>query len=45
MDFPAHPFWDFALRVYKTPGVSDACLAIQDRHRADRYECVRGGLR
>jgi uncharacterized protein (TIGR02444 family) len=35
MDFPAHPFWDFALRVYKTPGVSDACLAIQERHGAD----------
>jgi uncharacterized protein (TIGR02444 family) len=35
MEFPAHPFWDFALRVYKTPGVSDACLAIQERHGAD----------
>jgi uncharacterized protein (TIGR02444 family) len=35
MDFPAHPFWDFALRVYKAPGVSDACLAIQERHGAD----------
>jgi hypothetical protein len=29
MEFPAHPLWDFALRVYKTPGVSDACLEIQ----------------
>jgi len=35
MDFPEHPFWDFALRVYKTPGVSDACLEIQERHGAD----------
>ena len=35
MDFPAHPFWDFALAVYKTPGVSAACLDIQERHGAD----------
>lgn len=35
MEFPAHPIWDFALRVYKTPGVSDACLEIQERHGAD----------
>ena len=31
MDFPAHPFWDFALDVYRRPGVSDACLALQER--------------
>jgi uncharacterized protein (TIGR02444 family) len=30
MDFPPHPFWDFALRVYRTPGVSDACLEVQE---------------
>lgn len=35
MDFPEHPFWDFALRVYKTPGVSEACLEIQERHGVD----------
>ena len=31
MDFPPHPFWDFALRVYRTPGVSAACLDVQER--------------
>ena len=31
MDFPEHPFWDFALRVYRTPGVSAACLEVQER--------------
>jgi len=35
MDFPAHPFWDFALDVYRRPGVSDACLALQERDRLD----------
>ena len=31
MDFPEHPFWDFALRVYRSPGVSAACLEVQER--------------
>ncbi len=31
MEFPEHPFWDFALRVYRTPGVSAACLEVQER--------------
>jgi uncharacterized protein (TIGR02444 family) len=35
MDFPEHPFWDFALKVYQMPGVSEACLEIQERHGAD----------
>lgn len=35
MDFPAHPFWDFALDVYRRPGVSDACLVLQERDRLD----------
>lgn len=35
MDFPAHPFWDFALDVYRRPGVSDACLQLQERHHLD----------
>ena len=35
MDFPAHPFWDFALDVYRRPGVSDACLELQENQQAD----------
>ena len=35
MDFPEHPFWDFALRVYRTPGVSAACLEVQERLGVD----------
>jgi uncharacterized protein (TIGR02444 family) len=31
MDFPAHPFWDFALKVYGSPGVGEACLDVQER--------------
>ena len=29
------PFWDFSLRVYRQPGVPDACLALQDAAGAD----------
>lgn len=35
MQFPEHPFWDFALRVYGAPGVSAACLGLQERHGID----------
>jgi uncharacterized protein (TIGR02444 family) len=35
MDFPKHPFWDFALKVYGAPGVSQACLEVQERHGVD----------
>ena len=35
MDFPAHPFWDFALDVYRQPGVSEACLQLQERDHVD----------
>ena len=28
-------FWDFTLRFYGGPGVSPACIALQDRHRCD----------
>ena len=35
MDFPAHPFWDFALDVYRKPGVSDACLRLQEGQHLD----------
>lgn len=31
MNFPDHPLWDFALRVYRAPGVSEACLEVQER--------------
>ncbi len=35
MDFPPHPFWDFALDVYRRPGVSDACLELQEHQQVD----------
>lgn len=35
MEFPSHPFWDFALDVYRRPGVSEACLELQERHHLD----------
>jgi uncharacterized protein (TIGR02444 family) len=35
MDFPSHPFWDFALDVYRRPGVSDACLELQENQQVD----------
>lgn len=30
-----NPFWRFSLRVYRMPGVAQACLALQDRCDAD----------
>jgi uncharacterized protein (TIGR02444 family) len=30
-----NPFWRFSLRVYRAPGVSEACLALQERCNAD----------
>lgn len=35
MDFPDHPFWDFAIQVYAAEGVSEACLHLQERHGID----------
>jgi uncharacterized protein (TIGR02444 family) len=35
MDFPEHPFWDFALQVYKCEGVGVACIRLQERHGVD----------
>ncbi|HEY4133821.1 MAG TPA: TIGR02444 family protein [Alphaproteobacteria bacterium] len=35
MEFPQHPFWDFALDVYRRPGVSDACLRLQEPYHLD----------
>jgi uncharacterized protein (TIGR02444 family) len=34
-DFPAHPAWDFAVRLYGAPGVAPACLELQERHGID----------
>ncbi len=34
-DFPDHPFWDFSLRVYMTPGVGPACVELQAAHELD----------
>lgn len=35
MEFPEHPFWNFALDVYRRPGVSDACLQLQEPYHLD----------
>jgi uncharacterized protein (TIGR02444 family) len=35
MQFPDHPFWDYALSVYRQEGVSAACLELQERHGID----------
>jgi uncharacterized protein (TIGR02444 family) len=32
IEFPAHPFWDFALPLHETKGVGEAVIAMQDRH-------------
>lgn len=29
--FPRYPFWDFSLTLYARPGVSAACLALQEQ--------------
>lgn len=29
------PFWRFSLRLYRAPGIAEACLALQDRCGAD----------
>jgi uncharacterized protein (TIGR02444 family) len=34
-EFPAHPFWDFALPLHETKGVGEACIVLQDRHGID----------
>ena len=33
--WPANPFWDFSIALYRRPGVGDACIALQDRHGID----------
>jgi uncharacterized protein (TIGR02444 family) len=35
VEFEDHPFWDFSLKVYSTPGVPPACIEVQDRHGVD----------
>ncbi len=34
-EFPAHPFWDFALPIHEAKGVGEACIGLQDRHGVD----------
>jgi uncharacterized protein (TIGR02444 family) len=33
--WPANPFWDYALELYRRPGVEAACLELQERHGLD----------
>jgi uncharacterized protein (TIGR02444 family) len=35
LEFEAHPFWDFSLKVYSTEGVGEACLKLQERRNID----------
>ena len=35
MDWPANPFWDYSVELYRRPGVEAACLALQRRHGLD----------
>jgi uncharacterized protein (TIGR02444 family) len=35
LDDATHPFWEFSLRVYRSEGVAEACLALQDERGAD----------
>jgi len=35
MDWPDNPFWDYALALYRRPGVEAACLELQARHGLD----------
>ena len=35
MDETAEAFWTFSLAFYRRPGVSPACIALQDRHGCD----------
>ena len=34
-DSAGQEFWDFSLGFYRRPGVSDACILLQDNHRKD----------
>ena len=35
MAWPANPFWDYALDLYRRAGVERACLELQGRHGLD----------
>jgi uncharacterized protein (TIGR02444 family) len=35
VDWPANPFWDYALELYRREGVEAACLELQQRHGLD----------
>lgn len=34
-DWPANPFWDFSVSLYRRAGVARACLDLQERHGLD----------
>lgn len=34
-DSGPNPFWDYSVDIYRKPGVSAACLEVQDRHDLD----------
>jgi len=47
-EFPKHPFWPFSLELYAQPGVSAACLELQDDYGLDVnlvLFCIWCGLR
>lgn len=35
MRWPDNPFWDYAVELYRRPGVEGACLELQARHGLD----------
>jgi uncharacterized protein (TIGR02444 family) len=35
MDWPADPFWDYSVELYRRPGVEAACLDLERRHGLD----------
>lgn len=35
VDFPDHPFWDYAIDIYARKGVGAACIALQEAHGVD----------
>lgn len=35
LTFAVENFWDFSVRTYRTPGVPDACLSMQNDYGAD----------
>lgn len=35
MNWPDNPFWDYAVELYRRPGVEEACLELQARHGLD----------